>query len=405
PVRPFSRGRSSFGSGVQLVLQGSDFDRLQELGQQMLRAMRESNLFQVPRIDPSPTKPQLDVRIDRAKAADLGVPVSEVAATLETLLGSRRVTQFQRGNRQYDVLVQVEEANRASPSDLARLYVKSGSGRLVQLSNLVTYAESTVAESFPHFNRLRSVTVSAQLSQGVTIGDAVQLLTAEARRILPAGYAFAWDGESRDFVESARDTYLLFGLALLFTFLVLAAQFESWIHPITIFTGIVLAVSGGLVVLYCSRYFGRALTDNIFSRFGLIMLIGMVAKNGILVVEFANQLQVAGRDAFAAAYEASTVRFRPILMTSISTVLGAGPIAFASGAGAETRIPMGMVIVGGLSIATGLTLFVVPIVYVMMDWLCVKVSGHSSAHGLIRAAEIERETLTRGDTHPAHVHG
>jgi multidrug efflux pump len=404
PVRPFSRGRSSFGSGVQLVLQGSDFDRLQELGQQMLRAMRESDLFQVPRIDPSPTKPQLDVRIDRARAADLGVPVSEVAATLETLLGSRRVTQFQRGNRQYDVLVQVEDANRASPSDLARLYVKSGSGRLVQLSNLVTYAESTVAESFPHFNRLRSVTVSAQLSQGVTIGDAVQLLTAEARRILPPGYAFAWDGESRDFVESARDTYLLFGLALLFTFLVLAAQFESWIHPITIFTGIVLAVSGGLVVLYCSRYFGRALTDNIFSRFGLIMLIGMVAKNGILVVEFANQLQVAGRNAFEAAYEASTVRFRPILMTSISTVLGAVPIAFASGAGAETRIPMGMVIVGGLSIATLLTLFVVPIVYVMMDWLCVQVSGHSSAHGLIRAAEIERETLTTGDTHPAHVH-
>ncbi len=403
PIRPFSRGSSS-SSGIQLVLQGSDFDKLQELGQQMLAVMRDSSQFLLPRVDPSPIKPQIDVRIDRAKAADLGVPISDVAATLETLLGSRRVTQFQRGNRQYDVLVQVEDANRSSPSDLGRLYVKSNGGHLVQLSNLVTYEESAVPESFPHFNRLRSVTVSAQLAQGVTIGDAVEILGVEARKILPPGYAFAWDGESRDFVESASDTYQLFGLALLFTFLVLAAQFESWIHPITIFTGIILAVSGGLIVLYCSRYFGVALTDNIFSRFGLIMLIGMVAKNGILVVEFANQLQVSGRNALEAAYEASTVRFRPILMTSISTVLGAVPIAFAAGAGAETRNPMGLVVVGGLTIATLLTLFVVPIVYVMMDWLCVKVTGHSSAHGLIRATEIEQETMGGAETRPAFPH-
>jgi multidrug efflux pump len=405
PVRPFGGRRSSFSSGVQLVLQGSDFDKLQELGQQVLGIMRaNSNMFLVPRIDPSPTKPQIDVRIDRAKAADLGVPVSEVAATLETLLGGRRVTQFQRGNQQYDVLVQVADSNRTSPSDLARLYVKSSSGALVQLSNLVTYAESVVPESFPHFNRLRSVTASAQITAGFTTGDAVALLSEEVRKILPPGYAFTWDGEAREFVESAGDTYMLFGLALLFTFLVLAAQFESWIHPITIFTGIVLAISGGLIVLYCSRYFGVPLTDNLFSRFGLIMLIGMVAKNGILVVEFANQLQVEGRNAFDAAYEASAIRFRPIIMTSISTVLGAVPIAFATGAGAESRIPMGLVVVGGLSIATFLTLFVVPIVYVLMDRMCVKVTGHSSAHGLIRAAEIERETMSAAEAQPAHSH-
>ena len=404
PVRPFARRGSGFSSGVQLVLQGSDFDKLQEVGQEILGVMRSNAMFLVPRIDPSPTKPQIDVKIDRAKAADLGVPVSDVAATLETLLGGRRVTQFQRGNQQYDVLLQVEDANRTSPSDLARLYVKSSNGSLIQLSNLVTYDESVVPESFPHFNRLRSVTVSAQLSQEYTIGDGVAVLSEEARKLLPPGYAFTWDGEAREFVESAEDTYMLFGLALLFTFLVLAAQFESWIHPITIFTGIILAISGGLVVLYCSRYFGVALTDNIFSRFGLIMLIGMVAKNGILVVEFANQLQVEGRNAFDAAYEASSVRFRPILMTSISTVLGAVPIAFASGAGAETRNPMGIVVVGGLSIATFLTLFVVPIVYVLMDRLCVKVTGHSSAHGLIRAAEIDRETITVAEPIPAHSH-
>lgn len=392
PVRPFGGRRSSFSSGVQLVLQGSDFDKLQELGQQLLRTMRGSNLFLVPRIDPSPTKPQLDVRIDRSKAADLGVPISEVAATLETLLGGRRVTQFQRGNQQYDVLVQVEDVARTSPSDLARLYVRSSNGSLVQLSNLVTYDESVVPESFPHFNRLRSVTVSAQIAPGYTTGDAIDVLTREVREILPPGYAFTWDGEAREFVESASDTYMLFGLALLFTFLVLAAQFESWIHPLTIFTGIVLAISGGLIVLYCTRFFGPAMTDNIFSRFGLIMLIGMVAKNGILIVEFANQLQVAGRNAFDAAYEASAIRFRPILMTSISTVLGAAPIAFASGAGAETRNPMGLVVVGGLTIATALTLFVVPIVYVLMDRVCVKLTGRSSAHGLIQAATIERES-------------
>ncbi len=405
PVRPFGGRRSSFSSGVQLVLQGSDFDKLQELGQEVLKLMRTNgSMFLVPRIDPSPTKPQIDVKIDRAKAADLGVPISDVAGTLETLLGGRRVTQFQRGSQQYDVLVQVEDSNRTSPSDLSRLYVKSSSGALVQLSNLVTYDESVVPESFPHFNRLRSVTVSAQVTQGFTTGDAVALLSDEVRKILPPGYAFTWDGEAREFVESAGDTYMLFGLALLFTFLVLAAQFESWIHPITIFTGIILAVSGGLIVLYCSRFFGTALTDNIFSRFGLIMLIGMVAKNGILVVEFANQLQVEGRKAFDAAFEASVVRFRPILMTSISTVLGAVPVAFATGAGAETRNAMGIVVVGGLTIATFLTLFVLPIVYVLMDNICMKLTGRSSAHGLIRAAEIERETLNAETPTPVAAH-
>ncbi len=407
PVRPFGGGGSSGGrggSGVQLVLQGSDFEKLQDLGQQVLAVMRTKPNFSVPRLDPSPTKPQLDVRVDRAKASDLGVSVSDVAATLETLLGGRRVTQFQRGSQQYDVLVQVEDANRTSPSDLSRLYVKSAAGHLIQLSNLVTTNESVVPESFPHFNRLRSVTVSAQLAQGTTIGDAVTILSEEVRTILPPGYAIAWDGESREFVEGARDTYLLFGLALLFTFLVLAAQFESWIHPITIFTGIILAVSGGLIVLYCSRFFGTPMTDNIFSRFGLIMLIGMVAKNGILVVEFANQLQVEGKNAYDAAYEAATVRFRPIIMTSIATVLGAVPIAFATGAGAETRNPMGIVVVGGLSIATFLTLFVVPIVYILMDRLCVKLTGNSSAHGLIRAAEIDRETTSAENPEPVHAH-
>ena len=394
PVRPFGRGgRFGGGGGVSLVLLGSDFNELQRIGGEIAAAMRESGQFILPRVDPSPTKPQLDVNIDRAKAADLKVPVSAVAATLESLLGGRRVTEFQRGNQQYYVMVQVTDENRATPADLARLYVRSSDGVLIQLSNLVSWSENTVPESYPHFNRLRSVTVSAQMGEGRTIGDGVAFLQETAADRLPPGYTYAWDGETREFVESGNETLVLFLLALVFTFLILAAQFESWIHPVTIFSGVFIAIAGGLTVLYCTRFWGPAMTDNLFSRFGLIMLIGLVAKNGILIVEFANQLQVTkGIGAAQAAFEAATLRFRPILMTSISTVLGAVPIAFASGAGAETRNPMGIVIVGGLMLSTLITLYVVPIVYLLMDRLCVLVTGRNSAHGLIKAEEIARET-------------
>ncbi len=403
PVRPFGRGPRGGSSGVSFVLLGSDFGELQRIGGEFLTSMRESGKFIQPRADPSPTKPQLDVRIDRAKAADLKVPISAVASTLESLLGGRRVTEFQRGNQQYYVMVQVTDENRATPSDLARLYVRSTDGVLVQLSNVVSWSENTVPESYPHFNRLRSVTVSGQMAEGLTIGDGVVFMEALAKDKLPAGYTYAWDGETREFVESGNDTLILFALALLFTFLILAAQFESWIHPATIFTGVCIAIAGGLLVLYCTRFWGPAMTDNLFSRFGLIMLIGLVAKNGILIVEFANQLQVEkGESAVEAAFEAATVRFRPILMTSISTVLGAVPIAFATGAGAETRNPMGIVVVGGLMISTVITLYVIPIVYIIMDKLCVKFTGHSSAHGLIKAAEIERETAGAAPE-PAHA--
>jgi multidrug efflux pump len=400
PVRPLSSRGST--TGIAMVLQGSDFRQLQALGNQMLDEMRTSGMFFQPRLDPSPAKPQLEVRIDRDRAADLRIPVSDIASSLETLFGGRRVTSFQRGNQQYDVMVQVENADRSTPSDLSRVYVRSqtggstsvgpANGNLVQLSNLVSYTEGVVPENYPHFNRLRSVTISGQLTGSYTIGDGVSFLQQKANALLPGGYSYTWDGETRDFIESANDTYVLFGLALIFTFLILAAQFESWVHPITIFTGVILAVAGGVLSLYCTRFWGVAMTDNIFSRFGLIMLIGLVAKNGILIVEFANQLQLEGKNAFDAAYEAATVRFRPILMTAIATVLGAVPIAFATGAGAETRNPLGLVVVGGLSLATFMTLFVIPIVYVVVDAACVKLTGKSSAHGLRKAQEIERET-------------
>ena len=397
---PFgSNGGAEGAPPVQLVLQGIEFSQLQTSAEALLTAMRESGLFGPSRIDPSLTKPQLDVTIDRAKAADLHVSVNNLAATLETMLGSRQVTYFQRGNQQYYVILQIERQKRNTPDDLSRLYVRSTTGHLVQLSNLVTLSENAVPESYPHFNRLRSLTVSGQLAEGVTIGDAVSFLERQVHAVLPAGYSYAWDGESRSYVESASDTWMLFVLALVFTFLILAAQFESWIHPVTIFVGVALALSGGVLVLYCSRFWGVAMTDNLFSRFGLIMLIGLVAKNGILIVEFANQLQVKeGLDGAQAARKSAALRFRPILMTSIATILGAAPIAFAGGAGAETRNPLGLVVVGGLGLSTFLTLFVVPIVYVLMDRLCLKLTGHSSAAGLRRAKEImeESERIARG---------
>jgi multidrug efflux pump len=393
PARPFGSNGPKGADAMRLVIQGTEFSELRSAGSKLLTAMRESGLFGPSRIDPSFAKPQLDVRIDRAKAADLNVSISDIAATLETMLGSRRVTEFQRGNQQYYVVLQIEDQKRVTPNDLARLYVRSSTGNLVQLSNLVTSAESAVPEGYPHFNRLRAMTVSGQLAEGVTIGDAVGFIDREVRNVLPAGYSYSWDGEARSYVESASDTGMLFLLALVFTFLILAAQFESWIHPITIFVGVLLALAGGVLVLYCTRFFGVAMTDNLFARFGLIMLIGLVAKNGILIVEFANQLQVSeGMDGARAARAAAALRFRPILMTSISTILGVVPIAFMSGAGAETRNPLGIVIVGGLGLSTVMTLYVVPIVYVLMDRLCIAATGRSSAAGLKRAEEIKDQT-------------
>ncbi len=390
PVRPLG-GRRAGAGGVQLVLQGADYDELRATADRFAEELRGSPVLGQIRIEPQPNKPQLDVQIDRARAADLGVPVVEIAATLESLFGGRQVTRFRRAAEEYDVVVQMSEEHRAQPSDLAAIYVRGRGGNLVQLSNLVDARESVVPEAFPHLDRQRSITISGQLAQGRTQGDGVDEFEAVARRILPDNISTSWEGETREFVESAGDAWVLFGLALLFTFLVLSAQFESWIHPVTIFTGVVVAIAGGLLVLYLSRFWGAPLTDNLFSRFGLIMLIGLVCKNGILIVEFANQLQLEGRSAARAAFEAATLRFRPILMTSISTILGALPLALASGAGAESRNPLGVVIVGGLALSTLITLFVIPMVYQLMDAACVRLTGHGSARGLKRAAEIGRE--------------
>jgi multidrug efflux pump len=358
--------------------------------------MRQSGIFEGARAEPKTDKPQLDVTIDRARAADLGVPVSRIATTLESLFGGRQVTQYKQQSRQYDVILQIQDSARLTPADLGRVYVRSDKGGLVQLSNVVSQQETITPEEYPHFNRLRSITIKARLAEGKTVGDGVDFIDATVPDVLPEGYNYAWDGETREYVESASDTMTLFLLGLLFTFLILAAQFESWVHPVTIFTGVALALTGGLLTLYATRFFGEPMTNNLFAQFGMILLIGLIAKNGILIVEFANQLQMEGKPVLDAIWEGTTLRFRPILMTSISTIGGTLPLALASGAGSETRNPLGLVVVGGLGIATIMTLFVVPVFYLLFDWLVTKVTGHSSAQGLRRAARVEAEVEAQG---------
>ena len=394
-IVPNPLGGRSLQEGFQLVLQGTNFDELQKHGAAVIGKMRESGIFEGPRAEPRIDKPQLNVNIDRARAADLGVPVADIASSLESLFGGRQVTQYKRESRQYDVILQIEDAARLSPSDLGRIYVRSDRNALVQLSNVVTTDETITPEEYPHFNRLRSISVKARLAPGKTIGDGVDFIDSIVPGILPEGYSYAWDGEAREFVESSGDTFTLFALGLLFTFLILAAQFESWVHPVTIYTGVALALSGGLITLYVSRFWGVPMTNNLFAQFGLILLIGLIAKNGILMVEFANQLQLQGKSAFDAIWEGTTLRFRPILMTSISTIGGTLPLALATGAGAETRNPLGIVIVGGMTMATVLTLFVVPVFYLVFDRIVQKVTGRSSAHGLTRAGSVEAEVATK----------
>jgi len=390
-IIPNPLGGRRISESFELVLQGNDFGKLLGYGDEVLTKMRGSGIFEGARAEPKTDKPQLDITIDRPRAADLGVPVSRVATTLESLFGGRQVTQYKQNGRQYDVILQIEDAARLSPSDLGKVYVRSDKGGLVQLSNVVSQQESITPEEYPHFNRLRSISIKARLAQGKTIGDGVDFIENLVPGILPEGYSHAWDGETREYVDSASDTLTLFVLGLLFTFLILAAQFESWVHPVTIFSGVALALTGGVLTLYATRFFGDAMTNNLYAQFGLILLIGLIAKNGILIVEFANQLQLAGKSAFDAVWEGTTLRFRPILMTSISTIGGTLPLAIASGAGSETRNPLGLVVVGGMTIATVLTLFVVPVFYLTFDWIVHRITGHSSAQGLRRAARVEEE--------------
>ncbi len=305
-------------------------------------------------------KPQLDVSIDRERAAQLGISVTDIGITLETLLGGRVITNFKRGTKQYDVIVQMIPSERATPDVIEGIYLR-GSGGLIQLANVVKVDETVAPKELNHFNRVRSATITANLAPGVGIGQAQDDLDRIARTDLPAGITTELAGQSAEFRSSSSSLYFLFALAIIFIYLVLAAQFESFVHPFTILLSVPLAVFGALLSLWV---FGQTL--NVFSQIGLIMLIGLVTKNSILIVEFANQLRERGMNVVEGVVEASRTRLRPILMTSFATIFGVLPIAIGLGAGAESRRPLGIAVVGGVFFSTFLTLLLVPVVYTLL---------------------------------------
>jgi multidrug efflux pump len=303
-------------------------------------------------------KPEIKLEIDRQRAADAGVQVEAIGRALETMLGGRQVTRFKREGEQYDVMVQLDASARSSPRDIADIYVRGRGDTMVPLASLVSVKESVAPRELNHFAQRRAVTITANLSPGYSLGEAITMMETTAQKYLKPGYAIDYNGETREFKLSSTALYLTFLLALAFIYLVLAAQFESFIDPLIIMFSVPLSMTGALALL---KYGGGSI--NVYSQIGLITLVGLITKHGILIVEFANQLQREGKSPIDAVFESAKLRLRPILMTTGAMVLGAVPLALSTGAGAESRTQIGLVIVGGMSFGTVLTLFVVPVVY------------------------------------------
>ncbi len=345
---------------VSYVLQADSYEELQSaVGTMMAQASQLGYLINLDS-DLRLNKPQLEITIDRERAAGLGVSVTDIGGTLETFLGGRVVTNFKRGAKQYDVIVQLKPSDRATPNTIESIYLR-GNGGLVQLANVVNVKETVAPKELNHFNRVRSATITASMVPGVSLGQALNDLDRIADANLPATIKRDLTGQSREFRDSSEALYFLFLFAVVFIYLVLAAQFESFIHPLTILFSVPLAVAGALIALFMFNQ-----TMNIFSQIGLIMLIGLVTKNAILIVEYSNQLRERGKRLFDAVAEASTIRLRPILMTSFATIFGILPIAIGLGAGAEARRPLGIAVVGGMLLSTFLTLVLVPVVYTLL---------------------------------------
>ena len=351
----------SRGQPLQIVLGGPDYVELAQWRDTLLARMEQNPQLFSADSDYKETRPQMRVQIDRQRAADLGVSVTDIGHALETMMGSRRVTTFVQDGEEYDVIVQSDKAGRASPADLAAIQVRARSGGLVPLSNLVTLTELAEAGSLNRFNRLRAVTISAGLAPGYTMGEAIAWANQVIAEELPEHAQVDWKGESREYQAAGGAVLLTFTLALLIVYLVLAAQFESFIHPFVIMLTVPLGVLGALIGLWLTGG-----TLNLFSQIGIVMLVGLAAKNGILIVEFANQLRDQGRSIHQAIVEASSVRLRPILMTSIATVVGALPLVLSGGPGSASRATIGVVVIFGVSFSTLLSLFIVPTFYVLL---------------------------------------
>jgi multidrug efflux pump len=372
-----------------VVLTSESHEQLQKTVAPLLRDLQQWPGLVAVDSDLRMNKPELRLTIDRDRAADAGVQVEAIGRAVETMLGGRQVTRFKRSGEQYDVMVQVEPTARNSPQDIAAIFVKGRNDTMVPLSSLVEWKESVSPRELNHFAQRRAVTITANLAPGTSLGEAVDYLETAARKHLPGGYGIDYNGQTREFKESSSALALTFVLALAFIYLVLAAQFESFIDPFIIMLTVPLAMTGALWLLQWSGG-----TLNVYSQIGLITLVGLITKHGILIVEFANQLRDEGRSIRDAVIEAAALRLRPILMTTGAMVLGAVPLALAQGAGAESRIQIGMVIVGGMSLGTVLTLFVVPTFYTLLT--------RGKRDGAVKAEQALAEA--RGEQPEAPLH-
>jgi multidrug efflux pump len=384
-INPPSLAGSFSSSPVDYVIQGESYEQLNEAVGTIIGEASKLGYMVNLDTDLRLNKPQLDLTIDRERASGLGVSVTDIGLTLETFLGGRVVTNFKRGTKQYDCILQMKPAARSTPDAIREIYIR-GNGGLVQLANVVRVEETLAPKELNHYNRVRSATITANLVPGVSLGQALADLDAIAEARLPAGMKREYAGQSLEYQSSSSSLYIMFLLAIVFIYLVLAAQFESFIHPLTILLSVPLAVFGALLTLFL---FGQSL--NIYSQIGLIMLIGLVTKNAILIVEFSNQLRDQGKPAVDAVIEAATIRLRPILMTSFATIFGILPIAIGFGAGAESRRPLGLAVVGGMFFSTFLTLVLVPVLYTLLSRF---VKGSPS--------RVEQAMKESGHTQPAH---
>jgi multidrug efflux pump len=376
--QPQSIGNRRGGLPVQYVIQAPTFEALKEVLPRFVEEASQEGTFTFVDVDLKFNKPELRININRERARTLAVSALDIAQTLQLALSAQRVGFFIMDGKQYQVIAQVTRENRNETLDLRSIFVRNAAGEPVQLDNLVTITEESSPPQRYRFDRYMSATVSAGLMPGKTVGDGIEAMDRVAERVLDETFSTALSGPSRDFAESSSSLLFVFMLALVLIYLVLAAQFESFRDPFIIMLTVPLALSGALFSLW---YFNQ--TINIFSQIGMIMLIGLVTKNGILIVEFANQRKAAGLSIREAVQEASASRFRPVLMTSISTILGILPIALALGAGAESRVPMGISVIGGMVFGTVLTLYVIPAMYTYF-------TRHDTTPTLAEAA-VERE--------------
>ena len=362
PINPPALPGAGFSQPIQYVIQGADLKTLAEASQNLVNQARQ-RLPQLINLDTSlkVNKPEIEVQVNRRQAANLGISVRDISRSLQILLGGENITQFNRGNRRYEVVVQAEDAFRADPADITELPIRTATGEMLPLGSVVSLVPTTTPPEINHFNRFRSATIEGSPAPGTSLGEALEALQALADETLPDDLRTELSGESLSLEEAGNATQYIFTLALLFIFLVLAAQFESYLDPLVILLAVPLSLLGAFGAMLLA-----GIPLNLYSQVGLIMLIGLVTKNSILIVEFANQLQAQGLPAVKAAMEAGRVRFRPILMTAFSTISGLLPLAFATGAGAASRSSLGMAVLGGMLVSTFLSLYVVPVFYVMV---------------------------------------